>query len=195
MTQHQFEVAGIVRVDEKAGQLWYMARDGDNHLKLQLHRVGLDGKGDVRLTDPAFNALGRRSRRTAKHFIDVAQAHDVAPVTRLLDANGKVVAELAKSDLTKFDSLGLKKVEMFTYLAADGKTTLHGMISFPSNVRSEQEVSGADVRVRRSRVAGDVARNFADAAPRSTEYGFLSRESRLARAPAAWASACSTPST
>ena len=35
--------------------LFYTARDGDNHLKLQLHRVGLDGKGDVRLTDPAFH--------------------------------------------------------------------------------------------------------------------------------------------
>jgi dipeptidyl-peptidase-4 len=47
--------------------------------------------------------------------------------------NGKVVAQVAKSDLTKFDQLGLKKTEMFTYLAADGKTTLYGTISFPSN--------------------------------------------------------------
>ena len=33
-------------------------------MKLQLHRVGLDGKGDKRLTDPAFNhtvdAVARR---------------------------------------------------------------------------------------------------------------------------------------
>ena len=35
--------------------LFYTARDGDNHMKLQLHRVGLDGKGDNRLTDPAFH--------------------------------------------------------------------------------------------------------------------------------------------
>ena len=34
--------------------MFYMARDGDNYMKMQLHRVGLDGKGDVRLTDPAF---------------------------------------------------------------------------------------------------------------------------------------------
>ncbi len=43
------------------------------------------------------------------------------------------MAQLAKSDLTKFDQLGLKKVEMFTYIAADGKTTLYGTIAFPSN--------------------------------------------------------------
>ena len=35
--------------------------------------------------------------------------------------------------MTKFNELGLKKAEMFTYKAADGKTTLHGLISFPSN--------------------------------------------------------------
>ena len=52
VTNHPFEVAGIVRVDEKAHTLYYMARDGENHMKLQLHRVGLDGKGDRRLTDP-----------------------------------------------------------------------------------------------------------------------------------------------
>jgi dipeptidyl-peptidase-4 len=131
ITQHQFEVANIVRVDEAAGVLWYMGRDGDNPLKLQLHRVGLNGKGDVRLTDPAFTHFVNLAP-DAKHFVDVAQAHDVAPVTRILDAKGKVVAELAKSDLSKFDAAGFKKVEMFTYLATDGKTTLHGMISYPS---------------------------------------------------------------
>ena len=35
--------------------MFYMARDGDNWMKMQLHRVDLDGTGDVRLTDPAFN--------------------------------------------------------------------------------------------------------------------------------------------
>jgi dipeptidyl-peptidase-4 len=131
VTQHQFEVANIVKVDEAAGVLWYMARDGDNHLKLQLHRVGLNGKGDVRLTDPAYTHAVTLAP-DAQHIVDVAQAHDVAPFTRVLDNKGKVVAELAKSDLSKYDSLGLKKVEMFTYLAADGKTPLHGMVSFPS---------------------------------------------------------------
>ena len=131
VTQHQFEVANIVKIDEAAGVLWYMARDGDNPLKLQLHRVGLNGKGDVRMTDPAFTHVISLSPDT-RHIIDVAQAHDVAPFTRVLDANGKVVADIATSDLTKFDQLGLKRVELFTYLAADGKTPLHGMISFPS---------------------------------------------------------------
>ncbi|CAN5536209.1 S9 family peptidase [soil metagenome] len=132
ITQHQFEIASIVKVDEAANALWYMARDGDNHLKLQLHRVGLDGRNDVRITDPAFTHFVTVSP-DGKRIVDVAQAHDVAPFTRVLDASGKVVADLAKSDLSQFDQIGLKKVEMFTYLAADGKSPLHGTISFPSN--------------------------------------------------------------
>ena len=171
VTQHQFEVAGIVRVDERAGQLWYMARDGDNHLKLQLHRVGLNGKGDVRITDPAFTHFVNLSPDT-KHIVDVAQAHDVAPITRMLDANGKLVAELAKSDLTKFDSLGLKKVEMFTYLAADGKTTLHGLISFPSTFNPSRKYPVL-MSVYGGPASPATSENFSMPSP-LTEYGFIS---------------------
>jgi dipeptidyl-peptidase-4 len=147
-----FEADALVKVDERAGVLFYTARDGDNFLKLQLHRVGLDGRNDRRLTDPAFHhtvggciaGLGMRfglppSRLPCgispdnRHFIDIYQTHDVPPATRLVDADtGAMVAPLAESDTTTFTTLGLKKAEMFTYTAADGKTRLRGMIQFPS---------------------------------------------------------------
>ena len=127
-----YEADNIIRVDEARSLLFYTARDGDNFMKLQLHRVGLDGRNDKRLTDPALTHTVSASP-DGKYFIDVAQSHDVAPVTRLIDADGTVIAEVAKSDTSTFDQLGLKKVELFTYTAADGKTPLHGMIHFPSN--------------------------------------------------------------
>ena len=43
-THTTFEADNIVLVDEARNLLFYTARDGDNHMKLQLHRVGLDGK-------------------------------------------------------------------------------------------------------------------------------------------------------
>ncbi|HXF41004.1 MAG TPA: DPP IV N-terminal domain-containing protein [Blastocatellia bacterium] len=132
LTNHQFEVGAIEKIDEAAGVLYYMARDGDNHMKLQLHRVGLDGKGDRRLTDPAFNHSVDVAPDN-QHFIDVAQTHDMPPATRLMDADGKMIAELAKSDTSKFDQLGLKRVELIKYKAADGVTDLHGLLHFPSN--------------------------------------------------------------
>jgi dipeptidyl-peptidase-4 len=134
LTHHPFEVNDIVRVDEPAGLLYYRAHDGDNPMKLQLHRVGLDGKGERRITDPAFHHTVDIAP-DGRHFIDVAQTHDSPPVTRLMDADGKQVDELAKSDESKFKKLGLKRVELLRFKAADGETDLYGMLHFPSNFR------------------------------------------------------------
>jgi dipeptidyl-peptidase-4 len=153
LTSHtSFEVSTLVKIDEEAGVLFYTARDGDNPLKMQLHRVGLDGTGDRRLTDPMFHhsvgqcltGAGPRLGQYApplpcgispdgKYAIDVYQTHDSPPATRIIDAtSGSVVAPVVSSDTTKFTAIGLKKAEMFTYTAADGKTMLRGLIQFPS---------------------------------------------------------------
>jgi dipeptidyl-peptidase-4 len=101
-------------------------------MKLQLHRVGLDGQGDQRLTDPAFHHTVDMAP-DGQHFIDVEQTHSSPPVTRLMDAGGKLVDELAKSDVTKFKKLGMKTVELLTFKAADNQTDLYGLLHFPSN--------------------------------------------------------------
>ncbi|WP_425638615.1 DPP IV N-terminal domain-containing protein [Algoriphagus yeomjeoni] len=132
ITTHPFEVSNIVKVDEEDKTLYYMARSGENHMLMQLHRVNLDGTKDTRLTDPAFNHSVTISP-DGKYFVDIAQTHDIPPFTNLVDAKGKVVAELAKSDMSKFEELGLKKVEVFTFTSKDGVTELHGMIHFPSD--------------------------------------------------------------
>lgn len=132
LTRHPFDVVGVAAVDEKAGLVYYTARSGDNHMKVQLHRVSLAGKNDRRLTDPAFNHNVDISPNF-KYFIDVAQTHQVAPFTRLYSTSGVLVKELAQSDLSKFEALGLKKAELFTFKAADGQTELHGLLQFPSN--------------------------------------------------------------
>lgn len=170
LTKHEFEVENVVRVDEAANTLWYMARDGDNHFKTQLHRVGLDGKGDKRLTDPAFMHSVTLSP-DAKHFVDVAQTHDEPPVTRVVDADGKLVAEVQKSDLTKYNAAGFKKSELFTYLAADGKTKLYGLIAFPSNFDPTKKYPML-ASVYGGPASGATSERFA--LPSATaEYGFL----------------------
>ena len=74
-------------------------------MKLQLHRVGLDGKGDRRLTDPAFHhpvdlAPGRQALRRHRPDATTCRAGDAGSST----ADGKVVAELAKSDTERSSS-------------------------------------------------------------------------------------------
>jgi dipeptidyl-peptidase 4 len=132
LTRHAFEVGSIVRIDEQAGNVWYTARSGDNYLKLQLHRVGLDGRGDRRLTDPAFHHTANIAP-DGRHFIDVAQTHNSPPVTRLHDAQGRIIAELATSDMAKFHELGLQPVELVPYVTGDGTSEAFMMIHRPSN--------------------------------------------------------------
>lgn len=170
ITAHPFEVANIVKVDEENNTLYYMARSGDNHMLMQLHKVGLDGKNDMRLTDPAYNHTVSISPDNT-YFIDVAQAHDVAPFTNLMSTEGKLVAELQKSDMSKFNQLGLKKVEVFTFTSADGETELHGMIHFPSNFDSTKKYP-----VLLSNYGGPATNAFRETFTLPdplTEYGFL----------------------
>ncbi len=132
ITNHPFEVSSIIKIDEKEEKLYYMARSGDNHMKMQLHSVSFDSKKNVRITDPGFNHRVSISPDN-KHMVDVAETHNTPPVTNLLDIEGNKLAELAKSDMSMFAELGFKKVEVFTFISADGVTQLHGMIHFPSN--------------------------------------------------------------
>lgn len=170
VTNHAFEVASIEHVDEAARVLWYTARDGDNHMKMQLHRVGFDGGDERRLTDPAFNHSITMSP-DARYFVDVVQTHDTPPATVLRDAQGRTIAELATSDLSKFEELGLKRVEMFTFTAADGVTQLHGMLHKPSTFDPTREYPVL-VSVYAGPGTNGARETFTRPDPR-TEYGFL----------------------
>ena len=152
-TSTTFEADKLVKIDETAGVLFYTARDGDNPLKLQLHRVRLDGSGDRRLTDPAFHHtvggciadLGSRPEQPGApgrcgiapdnaHFVDVYQTHDTPPATRLVDtSDGHVVADIAKADASRLAAMGPRNAELFTFTAADGRTTLRGILQFPAS--------------------------------------------------------------
>jgi dipeptidyl-peptidase-4 len=195
-----YEADKLVKIDEKAGVLFYTARDGDNPLKLQLHRVGLDGSNDRRLTDPAFHHtvgncipnLGSRPEQPglspscsiapdSTHFVDVYQTHDTPAAARLVSAtDGEVVSEIAKADASRFETMRLRRAELFTFTAADGATTLRGMVQFPAQF-DPSRVYPALVGVYGGPEfdAVGVRESFVGPAP-AAEYGFLivSLESR-----------------
>jgi dipeptidyl-peptidase-4 len=170
LTSHRFDIVEIAKIDEKAGVVWYTARSGDNHMKVQLHRVKLNGSGDRRLTDPAFTHRVDISP-DGKYFIDVAQTHNEPPVSRLFDANGNAIAEIARSDMTEFERLGLKRTELFTFTSADGKTPLHALLQFPSNFDPSKKYPVL-VSVYGGPGSNGASESFSPASPLA-EYGFL----------------------
>lgn len=132
LTTHTCDVEDIVRVDEKGSRVFYTAHSGDNPLKLQLHCATFDGRSDRLLTDPAFHHTVNVAPN-GLHFTDIAQTHCVPPTTALRDAHGRLVADLAQSDLSRYRQLGLRPAELLRFKAADGQTDLYGMLHFPSN--------------------------------------------------------------
>ncbi len=132
ITSHPFEVASVLRVDEKSQEIWYTARSGENPYLHQLHRVKFDGKGDSRLTDPKLSHSVSISP-DGKFFTDNADSYEDVNLSTVRDRNGKLVAELSRGDLTKFQSLGLQKVERIKFKAADGTTDLYGYLQKPSD--------------------------------------------------------------
>ena len=132
LTTNAFDAVSIVRVDETNGALFYMARDGDNVMKRQLHRVPLQGGADRRLTDPRFTHDVRLSP-DGRYFVDVFQAHDRAPATQLVSVETGATTPIATSDLARMTELALRPLEYFSYLADDGRTRLTGSIEFPSD--------------------------------------------------------------
>ena len=71
---------------------------------------------------------------------------------------------------------------MFTYMAADGKTTLHGLIQLPVELRSERRSIRCSCRVYGGPGVGEQHGERDFVAPSAlTEYGFLVLQSRLAR--------------
>ena len=126
----RYDVRGRQRHQDRRsrGLMFYSARDRENHMKVQLHRVGFDGKGDMRRKVRAFHHViagclraprqpaPRRSgdrRRGAcasfprrRVFRGRYQTHDTPPATRLVDAAPAAGGRARPSDLTKFDGLG-----------------------------------------------------------------------------------------
>jgi len=172
LTSLAADATAIVKVDETAGALFYMARDGDSFLKQQLHRVGLDGRGDVRLTDPAFTHSVTVSP-DSRFFVDVYQTHDRPPATRLVSVATGQTTEIASSDLARFDELGLRKVELFSYLAADGRTQLYGSIAFPSTFDSSRRYPTLVSVYGGPESAGETPTEEFTLPHPLTEYGFL----------------------
>ncbi|MBI1756259.1 MAG: DPP IV N-terminal domain-containing protein [Fimbriimonas ginsengisoli] len=132
ITHNAFDFESLVRVDKTRGMAWYTADDGDIPYKQQLHRIRLDGTDDKRLTDLSLSHTVSLAPGGGA-FVDVAEALDVPPSTRLCDGEGHVIDSLAESDMSKFRSMGLRKAERLIFKAADGTTDLYGYLLKPSD--------------------------------------------------------------
>jgi dipeptidyl-peptidase-4 len=133
LTRGQHPVEGIVHVEEKRGYLYYTAASGESPLETRLHRVGLDGQGDVCLSGEAADHHGFSISPDGRWFVATWETLTTPPTTALFDERGQRVALLAESEDGTLEAVGPAHAELFSFIADDATTRIYGVLFRPSS--------------------------------------------------------------
>lgn len=136
ITCGEWYVRQVIRVDEEARQIYFSAngvnKNEDPYL-IHYYRIDFDGKNMQCLT-PEEGMHKAWFSPDMKYLVDQYSLVDKAPVTVLRSAaDGKVLMELDKADISKITSEGWQAPEPFVAPGRDGKTLMYGLIQRPSN--------------------------------------------------------------
>jgi dipeptidyl-peptidase-4 len=128
-------VTQIVRLDEKARRLWFLAQGrekGRDPYFRHLYKVGLDGKALTLLTPDNADHEATLSP-SGKYVVDAASRPDVPPTTTLRDGDGKLLLTLEKADISPLLAAGWKPCLPFTVKARDVLTDIYGLLFRPTD--------------------------------------------------------------
>jgi dipeptidyl aminopeptidase/acylaminoacyl peptidase len=137
VTSGEGPVTQIVKVDEKARTLWYMANGrepGQDPYFAHAYRIGLDGKGPQVSLTPDDGTHTIQLSPSGKYLVDTYSKPEMAPVVALRDAAGKLVLPLEKADISRLVASGWKAPIPIKVKADDGKTDIYGLMFVPSNL-------------------------------------------------------------
>ncbi len=141
VTSGEGPVSQIVRLDEKARTLWYVAmgrEKGQDPYFRHYYRIGLDGRNVVSLT-PEDGDHSAQLSPDGRYIVDTYSKVDVPPVVVLRDANGKVVMPLEKADISRLLAAGWKPPLSVRMTGPDGKTDIYGQLFTPTNLDSTRK--------------------------------------------------------
>jgi dipeptidyl aminopeptidase/acylaminoacyl peptidase len=124
ITKGSWAVRELVRVDEKARQLYFLAggREPGNPYFTYLYRIGLDGKHLTLLTPEAGNHQVALSP-SGRYFLDTYSQPDVPPSSLLRTAAGKLVLPLEKTDISRLLATGWKPPTPITTKSQEGNSS------------------------------------------------------------------------
>ena len=136
ITSGNGNVTQLLRVDEKNRQVYFVGvgrEQGRDPYFRHLYRAGLDGR-NVQLLTPADGDHDVTFSPSGRYFVDTYSKPDVAPVSELRDADGKLVLALEKADVTRLVAAGWKPPTPITVKARDGVTDLYGLMYQPTTL-------------------------------------------------------------
>jgi len=154
ITQGDWGVRSIVGIDENRSRIYFMASGreiGRDPYEQHLYSVNYDGSGLRLLTpedadhgcedfpfkkgpeEPASSPVEKdRFSPSGRYFIDCYSRPDQPPVAVVRRADGRLVKELERADISPLRGGGYTAIEPFKVIAADGKTPIYGNLFRPS---------------------------------------------------------------
>lgn len=135
ITKGDFVVTELLRVDQKARTLYFLAegREKGNPYFTRLYSIGFDGSGLKLLTPEDANHDVTLSV-SGRYFVDNYSKPDAPPVSVLRDSDGKTLATVEKADISQLVAAGWKPPEPITVKGRDGTTDLYGLLFKPTNL-------------------------------------------------------------
>ena len=135
ITKGNWVVTRLLKVDEKNRQLYFIAcgTQPENPYFAQFYKIGFDGK-NLTLLSPGAGAHAISLSPSENYFIDSYSKPDVPSVTVLREINGKQIAELEKTDISRLKAAGWKPPTPFSVKSYDGKDDIYGIMFTPTNL-------------------------------------------------------------
>jgi dipeptidyl aminopeptidase/acylaminoacyl peptidase len=126
----------VRHLDRDARTLWFVGNgrtESVNPYYRQFWKVNID-TGDAVLLTPENADHTITMSPDGKYFVDSYSTPTTPPVTVLRAASdGRIIATVAKTDISRLKAAGWVPPEPITVKARDGKTTLYGMLFKPTN--------------------------------------------------------------
>jgi len=142
ITTGEGPVSEILKIDEKARTITYLAQGREARQDPYLehaYRISIDGKTPQVSLTPDVGTHTVRLSPDNKYLIDTYSTADTPAASVLRDANGKLVMELEKADISKLVATGWTPPILFSVKAADGKTDIYGQLYRPTNFDSTKK--------------------------------------------------------
>ena len=140
ITKGDWVVTKLVKVDEKKRVLYFMAVGAEpgNPYFSHFYKIGFDGKHLTPLSPENGNHQITLSP-SKDYFIDSYSTRAVAPVTVLKNLDGKVIAKLEQTDVSRLVASGWHPPTPFSVKAHDGKTDIYGMMYTPTTLDASKK--------------------------------------------------------
>ncbi len=136
ITKGDYVVTQIENIDRKNRVIYFEANGreaGRDAYFSHFYRVDFDGK-NLKLLTPEDGNHQISMSDDGKYFVDNYSKPDVPPVSVLRDTNGKLIATLETTDISRLTKTGWKVPMTLTVKDRNGKDDLYGLMFTPTNL-------------------------------------------------------------